>query len=794
MEKGFELLQKKAQPIFLEGLENEANIQAGFVCEMFLTKDELSKDSISGKYANVYVAARSFYRLYVNGIFCAHGPARAAEGFLRVDPIDVTDFLKEGKNTFAFEVSSYGDPFDGYSNDTVLGKGLLRAAVTAGEKEIYSSPKTFSGIRLTQRARLAERISHCRAMAENYTLDEDYCLWRTDKSLCGAKLCVVDDGSTLIERGTLLPTLEPKPVTRPVAAGRIVTDRSIPFRDSWFERPIGYYKDLGERPRRDYLQTVEEPLAPTDKCVFADTGEVSIRGEKGASYYVEYDLGSMELGFIDIAFETEGPGIVDIIHLESYCVYGFKDETGGGANPVTRLHVQGGSVSFTSMEPALGRYFKLYFRGCGSFRILRLAIRQYTVPDVRGCGFLCSDDNVNRLFNAAALTFRLNTLDIFMDCPERERGGWLCDSYWTGRAERMLLGGHRVEKDLLENFLMTDAGEMWRGFFPECYPGNKQNYKECAGITTWSFWLMEELCEYFKETGDREFIEKYRERIEAFVAGAMTLCGPTGILENLPWLFVDWSYSNDAAFNTPVSTAANALFSDMLTKLGRICGRGDWSAAGEKIRSILRNAILSCGTPGKGPALIPDAFNVDGGKLISKDLHTESCTYLTLWSGIIDREAAPLTVFNAVKAMGPCPEFNPNSRVGRAGLFIGLQYRFDMLAKLGEYGTLFRELNSFYGAQLREGPGTLWESPEIRATSYCHGFTSYAAVQLLRDVVGIGIPDAVNKTVTVAPHPCGLRWARGSVMTPDGLISVSWVNENGEPEAKISLPEGWKMA
>ncbi len=779
---------KNALPVFVEGLEEETNIQAGFVCELFLSEEDLSGEE--AKDAKVLVAARNFYRLYVNGELCAHGPARAAKGFLRVDEIPIARFLKTGKNVFAFEVTSYGDPFGGYSNDTVLGKGLLRAAVFVCGKKVFSSPKTFAAIRLKQRDQYAERISHCRQMAENCRLDDTYTAWRTDASLCRDKIGVVDDGSALIGRGSPLPTLEEKRMVRVLSAGCAEIDGSVPFEDNWFEKNIGYYSDLKERPNRDYVQTVEKPFEKGEKCEISGDGSLAIKGKAGGSYYAEFDLGRPELGFTKIELEAEEAGIVDIVHLESHVIWGEKDEVSGGANPVTRLHVPSGKTSFVSMEPALGRYFKVYFRGCGSVKLHGLSLLQYTVPNVRGGSFLCSDDNVNRLFEAAALTFRLNALDIFMDCPERERGGWLCDSYWTGRAERMLLGGHPIERDFLENFLSTDPEDMWRGFFPECYPGTKPNFRECAGITTWSFWLMEELCEYVRETGDLEFAEKYGNRVEAFVEGVKSLIGGTRLLENMPWIFIDWSFSNDGPFTSPVSTAANALAAKMLKDLGKLYGRDDWKALGERMADVLRKAIL--GDNKKGPAFIPDAFNVENGRLAAKDLHTESCTYLTIWAGIIGPENAPLTVFNAVRAMGPCPEFAPSSRLGRAGLFIGLQYRFDMLAKLGEKERLLSELCTFYGSQLKEGPGTLWENPDIRSTSYCHGFTAYAAVQLMRDVLGLGIPDGTKKTVKIAPNPSGLRWAKGSLMTPDGLITLSWTMKNGKLEKTLSLPEGWK--
>ncbi|MHB9011410.1 MAG: alpha-L-rhamnosidase-related protein [Ignavibacteriaceae bacterium] len=36
--------------------------------------------------------------------------------------------------------------------------------------------------------------------------------------------------------------------------------------------------------------------------------------------------------------------------------------------------------------------------------------------------FSCDDDSLNEIYSAAVQTFRQNSVDIFADCPSRERG------------------------------------------------------------------------------------------------------------------------------------------------------------------------------------------------------------------------------------------------------------------------------------------------------------------------------------------------------------------------------------
>src|SRR5690606_8815274 len=42
-------------------------------------------------------------------------------------------------------------------------------------------------------------------------------------------------------------------------------------------------------------------------------------------------------------------------------------------------------------------------------------------------GFACSDDDLNRLWDAADWSFRGNAVEVPTDCPTRERAGWTGD-------------------------------------------------------------------------------------------------------------------------------------------------------------------------------------------------------------------------------------------------------------------------------------------------------------------------------------------------------------------------------
>ncbi len=739
--------------------------------------------------AAVHITARSLYRLFVNGTPILYGPARTAHGYARVDERDISAHLHAGLNHIAVEVVTYGRDYPGYarySNDCTLEDGLLTAELTADGRTVLATGRdAFLTCPITARVPESERISHSRECTEVYRMNAAYAAWRQGVGDFTPAVPVADE-PTYLRHEALIPTLSRFPVRDLVAFGSCRIDPERAVKPLFFEVNSPIYDGLPEHPTADCRRTVEDSIPVT-----ARPSSAGLVLDGAESFYALYDGEVSRVGFVRLSVTCERAGTLDLVHSELL-------DTDGSIpyyhNQVTRLYLPAGRTDFLAMESALARYIKLIFRGTGRVTVHDLAILDDSYPDEHRAAFRCSDENVNRLWDAAKLTLRLNTRDIFMDCPERERGGWLCDSLWTARAASLLLSDTRVEREFLENFLLTPADGMFHGFFPEVYPASKPDYKQMTGITTWSFWLMCEVCEYVRRTGDTDFAEEHRARITAFVKGSRDFIGKSGLLERLPWLFIDWSMANLPEHNQPVSTAANALYAYMLTELGELFGRPDWSAEGERIRALLRAAI-----GGEGPftelRAVPDAFDVAAdGALHARDRYSEAALYTALWSGLFGVGECPTLDRLVRDCMGPAPLYAKDPNVGGSQLFIGLCIRLDMLARRGHFGKLYADMRALFDPQLREGPGTLWENGIIDTSSRCHGFTAHAGVQLTRDILGICPGESIAtaaRHLIIAPHVADLRWARGTWETPDGIISLDWRYDGDRFALHAALPAGW---
>ena len=758
----------EAKAIFLKGKRCEPNVFACFS----------KKFRISGG-ARIRISACSYYRLRINGQFVCHGPARSGHYHARVDEYDVSAYVK-GDDLFEIEVASYCGAF-GTVNDDTNEEGFLYAEIYGDGGFIGGTDETWECRTVYQRARYAPRHSHCRQVTEVWHLDENY----------PSLLALPDEGveevpaPALIERGVPYPTYEAVHAKTLVGFGGLEHDENKRVNRLFYYGWNEEFARSGESPGDEDAGLVR---VPAKRRVTYDNG-VGF-GEGDGICYAAWDLQAMYCGFIKFTVTLGAPGCVDI-------VYSDRLEPDGdvspqiGYNSCFRVYCPAGETTFTSFEPYACRYVKAVVRCEAAFTINDVGLISYTPADVHAGTFLCSDEDLNRIYEAARRTLLLNTLDIFMDCPDRERGGWLCDSLWTGRAAALMLGDSSVERAMIENFMFYPGEECYHGFFPQCYPA-KGDFKNGA-LTTWSFWFVVEIGEYYKRTGDRELIDRCRRRLDVFFKGVRECCGEHGLFDSHGAVFVDWSLSNEREYVYPISCAANVEYACALEVYDMLYGVPEAKAHAEQIRKTLQEVALDRG--GYDPRyILHDSLEYKDGKLRGKPFYSESAQYTMLWAGLFTKQNCPALIDAIVYELGPVPQRKPPKLdIGAANMFIGLCIRLDMLSRLGYVDVMLEEIKYLCGIMLKNGPGTLWETVSGQS-SRCHGFMSHTGVLLSRDVLGLDIPEAFpEKRVRVAPHPGELRFACGTAKTPDGLISVSWSKNDAGFELRVNAPRSYRV-
>ena len=763
----------KAKAVWGENLKNQWNQFVGFFSEIEVPV----KQTITIK-----IAARSYYRLYVNGEMKANGPARSAQGYCRIDRISLE---AEDSMKIAVEVTALNKP-EKYCNDCTLEPGMLALEIENEKGEIisYTGDQTWKYKELLYRRSLVETMSHSRGIVEWYDLDTNSYDWLMGNSELESPILVEEDIHYL-ERHAGYASYQPVSMDTLENISDVKSGEGdsgfVLFLAKYFNPK--YYEMIPEENHfLENLRKEEEAFFTGKYELDRKNGRKIIHITPGkAPAAVTFGRDKTELGFLKLDVTVSEECCMDVINADHLHFTGeFKSNT-----YAARYCLKPGKYHLITFEPKLTRYVKVIFRTTGNVSMEYPELLDYSYNDEKEGFFSCSDGDLNAIYEAARRTLRLSTLDIFMDCPQRERGGWLCDSLFSARGAWQMFGDLRVEHDFIENFMLTDGKQKWHGFFPEVYPGCKSS-EDAVGITTWSFWLLEEVYEYYQRSGDREFIDACQERIRCFVNGMLDLRGKSGLLEGMKDQFVDWSLSNQSFCLEPINIPTNCLAVNALEKMAELYDQPEWKKAAEKMRFIIEH--IEPGIPGYGGN--GDCAVYENNKVQRGNCLTESGAAYEIWAGFHGNDKKYLNSF--VNTMGYSPKYRSNPNYGKSNLFIGLIVRFDILARLGKTETLVKELKDVYLDELRDGSGTFFEN--YNAFSGCHGMNGVAGVWLTNKVLGLGEPLELYKTVKISPNPCGLRWAQGAAKCSDGYIFMKYKADQEEHVLDISLqiPEGWK--
>ncbi len=442
--------------------------------------------------------------------------------------------------------------------------------------------------------------------------------------------------------------------------------------------------------------------------------------------------------------------------------------------------LQVGDYELETFEPYTMQYVEAFVEG-GACEIEEVAMRDYCNSDCHRAKFESSNADLNHIFEAARETYRQNALDIYMDCPSRERAGWLCDSYFTGRVEAVLSGRSRIERNFIENYLLpVEFKDIDKGMLPMCYPADHRNHNY---IPNWAMWFVLELEEYLERTGDHATIDRARTRVYELVEFFRPYLNNDGLLEKLPkWVFVEWSRANKLVQD--VSYPSNMLYAEMLDVVSRLYGDGTLAEQAAAIRKeVLRQSF-------DGEYFVDNAVRDERGRLVPSGEHTEVCQYYAFLFGVASPESHPALwarlrdeVVPGRVEKGAYPDLHP------INAFIGSYLRLELLSKYGLSRQILDESIATYKA-MADRTGTLWES--FRANASCnHGFASHLTNVLYRDVLGVYEVLPRERKVRLRLIDSGLEWCRGSIPLGDEQIDVEWRCRDGKFDIEVSLPEGY---
>ncbi|SFU54871.1 Alpha-L-rhamnosidase N-terminal domain-containing protein [Porphyromonadaceae bacterium KHP3R9] len=768
-----EQLMQKAVPVWAEGREKEMNLTLGFRGVIETTPQSQTV---------LQIAASTVYRVFLNGEFVGSGPARAGHGYYRVDRYDLSDRVRSGENIVAIEVAGYNiNTF--YTIDQ---PSFLQAEATVNGKVVLHTGDNdqFEATEIRERLQKVERYSYQRPFTEYYRLEEGYDRWRSDKGQALKKVKLTQQPKVnLLPRGVDHPTYTMLRPVKQYSKGTFTKqipksyrrDRSLV---NISEKLKGYTVatlEVTPSQRIQELQTVTRERLNTP---YTGSSPIVV----GESEFSILDFGINQTGFIGAVVRCSEPTEL-WFHFDEMLTDDdvISKRRMSDVNNQVVYELQPGEYHIESFEPYTLKFLKIMVTK-GACQVADIYLREFASPENPNATFTSSNEKLNRIYDAAKQTYRQNALDIFMDCPSRERAGWLCDSYFTAIMEKEFTGASKVAYNFYQNYALPEKFEFLpEGMLPMCYPADHYNGDF---IPNWALWFIIQIDDYAQRGGDPKLVADLQERISDLLKYFERFENEDGLLEKLEsWIFVEWSKANSLVQD--VNYPTNMLYSSALESAARLYGREEWKRKSEHLRDqILKQSF-------NGEFFIDNAVR-ENGKLKVTDQITEVCQYYAFFFNVATPESHPALWKKLTEEFGPNRDTETTyPHVAIANAFIGNYLRVDILSRYGLQEQLISEIEEYF-FYMAERTGTLWENVHSQA-SCNHGFASYIAHVLYRDVLGISNIDYLDNKVTIRFTDLDLDHCSGSIPVGSEVIRLEWRKAGEQILYRLQVPSGYEV-
>ena len=637
---------------------------------------------------------------------------------------------------------------------------------------------------------------------------------------------------------TVAPTEPAPPLTgdaeelsaQPIAAEEgwqryVLTPQGCSETQTCTVRPVGlYYKNSG--------------------VTLGDNGEITLTYALGAQApMVVLDYGQDVGGFTRFSYFGATPNLLQASYSESL---NNLSAIGDGALSSALLANSGDPLTF-QIAPVLGNGTWQGSQIQGGFRYQRIALNlpgtvtltnivteltpPLRSPDGYAGNFLSNSDKINRIWYAGAYTVNLDEiaagtpgfsgpypLSILGEAAKRDRAIWAGDLLTAGITLHDVFGatGDVLARNNLQ--IMSDNPvaefvlELLSLPFPVpsdlSTPGPAPGV--CSGVAkggcefwgaSYSMALAQNMGNYYRLTGDTEFVRQNWPAIQRAVSYGNSLINPATGLVDVPQIAsLDWSVVGRAVGQV---ASTNMIQYDSLTNAATLAAAiGDTAAAAQyaaqaaALKQAINDNLWNAGLGAYDAATNRRGFVV-------QDANTWAVLY-----GVADADKAAQIVATLADTLSTeyglrAAEEGVSGYPQIVSPFIG---SFGLPANYlaGRPDLAMEQMMATWGYMVDTDAGsTTWErinlpngdlsASQLRylfGDSASHAWSTGATSSLSDYVVGIRPTSVAYRTWQVKPFPQGLQWAQGRVPTAQGTIASRWESGDGVFRLTVEAPDG----
>ena len=410
------------------------------------------------------------------------------------------------------------------------------------------------------------------------------------------------------------------------------------------------------------------------------------------------------------------------------------------------------------------RFARIDNAGKGNLQVEYVRAVSVMRPMKRLGSFRSSDERLNAVWETAVRTVHLCCQNYLWDGIKRDRLVWMGDTHPETMAVLTVFGAADVLPESLDYMAATTPPDKWMN-----------------GMPTYTLWWLRNVAEWYRFTGDIEYLRKHAAYISATFGHVLTG------MKNGEWTagtFLDWpTQHNKTAAKAGTQALALMCAREVEFMANALCA----PALADKARSLA--AELSMLRPDPAGAKSAAALLALSGLRVPKEMFAET----------LGRDGH-----------------------AKVSTFYGY-YMIEAMSLAGEQKRALDTVRDYWGAMLDMGATSFWEDFNLAWTnnafridsmpvagkkdihgdygdfcyrgfrhSLCHGWSAGPAAWCINNVLGIRPLDVGCKTISVKPNLGDLEWAEGAMALPDGRCVKVRVDRgaDGKPTAKVDAPPG----
>jgi hypothetical protein len=379
--------------------------------------------------------------------------------------------------------------------------------------------------------------------------------------------------------------------------------------------------------------------------------------------------------------------------------------------------------------------------------------------------FECSDKQLNKIWQTGAYTVHLNMQEYLWDGIKRDRLVWVGDMHPEVMTINSVFGFNDIVPRSLD--LVRDKSPL---------PGWMNN------IPSYSLWWILVQRDWYLYQGDFEYLRQQKDYLIELIANLLKYIDKNN-REILPEMrFLDWPTSRD---KSALDAGLQALMILAFKAAAWLCKHLNVFSAERKCLDAVTR-LLSCDpvpTQRKQAVAMMALANILDAKTVNQKFLSEQ----------------------------PCSDFST---------FFGY-YILQARSLANDYKGALDVIREYWGAMLGLGATTFWENFDISwkdsaridrivpdgekdfhlqygdycykglRHSLCHGWATGPTAWLSEHVLGFHPLEPGSKKLLIKPELADLDWAKGTLPTPYGPVSVSHSKDkDGQVQTFIKKPDG----